>query len=459
MSVPKTTLVVFCKRPKLGQGKQRLAETIGADAAFELAALLVPQTATLIKEWRGRVIIALTDGADKEWSHDNLGPYKTIIQPTGGLGERISGIDSELRSSGHSRIIYIGTDSPILTSKQLVQAAKKLNHSDTVYIPTIDGGVSLMGARVPWPVLTDIRWSTTEMYHDIISLSDTMGISHTSLAHCYDVDHIEDLFRLHNDPTTRTRFPDFLWWMRTQHDTVKAELIDLSIIIPTYNDNSSLGTLLTQVNQLTPQPKEIIVVDGAENSDCQTLVSAAGATYITSPKGRGTQLNYGAQKATGAILWFVHADSSLPNNSIAHIQNAIAHGSESGCFSFRLAGPQSTLRKVFNWATNLRVRFSIPYGDQGIFMRSDLFHFLGGFESIPLFEEVSLMKRAKKQFNYAMLKISIGVSPRKYEHEGWIKTALLNRLYSIAFSLGYPADKLAYAYTHRFKQNNEADNA
>ncbi len=449
------TIVIFCKRPKLGQGKQRLAQSIGTSATYDLARHLVSHTEKTVSHWKGSVVIALTDVSDGTWCADQFPNRDTLIQVPGDLGTKINDIDNCLRAKGHSNILYIGTDSPALSHRQLLKASKALKKCATVYIPTVDGGVSVMGSSVPWPDLSRIRWSTQFMYADIISLCNELGLSQTSLKANYDIDYAEDIYRLNNDSKVRRKFKLFTPWFAANRKAFKKHKPTISIIIPTYKDNNALAQLLTKLSFIATPQTEIIIVDGNNSSECSSLAHSYGAQYVSAPKGRGVQLNYGAQQASGSILWFLHSDATPTSSSLVSIANAIREGHEAGCFQFALTGKVTPLRSLFNWGTNMRVRYSIPYGDQGIFVRKDIFDFLHGFENIPLFEEVRLMKRIRHAYPFTILTDTIGVHPRKWEREGWVRTSILNRLYSIAFILGISPEKLAYAYQTRHKQKTE----
>ena len=68
---------------------------------------------------------------------------------------------------------------------------------------------------------------------------------------------------------------------------------------------------------------EIIVVDGGSKDLTARTARREGATVISAPKGRASQLRAGAAKARGDILLFLHADSKLPKNWELHVQQAM----------------------------------------------------------------------------------------------------------------------------------------
>src|SRR3989304_5860055 len=82
----------------------------------------------------------------------------------------------------------------------------------------------------------------------------------------------------------------------------------ISVIIPTLNEESCLKETLEAVGR----DVEVIVVDG-ESCD-STVKIAKGFTdkIIMSEKGRGLQMDRGAEEAGGGIFLFLHADKILP---------------------------------------------------------------------------------------------------------------------------------------------------
>jgi len=91
-------------------------------------------------------------------------------------------------------------------------------------------------------------------------------------------------------------------------------LKNISIIIPTYNEEENIKNLLPRLTHSSgTMPHEIIVVDGGSTDQTVIRAKQLGATAFHSPKrGRAHQMNFGAQKATADLLYFVHADTLPP---------------------------------------------------------------------------------------------------------------------------------------------------
>lgn len=150
--------------------------------------------------------------------------------------------------------------------------------------------------------------------------------------------------------------------------------------------------------------------------------------------GRALQMNRGAEIARGEWLWFLHADGVPAAESIAAICDLDAH-TVWGCFRHRIDAPSCWFR-VIEAADNLRARVaSMPYGDQGIFARAEVFRSLGGFDSVPLLEDVLLARRLGEIAAPRILKPILKTDARRWLRKGILSTTLTNWRIMIEFSV------------------------
>src|SRR5205814_1464365 len=108
----------------------------------------------------------------------------------------------------------------------------------------------------------------------------------------------------------------------------------------------------------------------------------AGPRLRTGPTGHGggdderggRDRQGGAAAAGGDVLWFLHADPAPPSAALARIAAALADARVVGvAFEHRFAEPAWSLRAI-NLVNRLRYRLTRNwYGDQGIFVRADVF--------------------------------------------------------------------------------------
>jgi len=190
---------------------------------------------------------------------------------------------------------------------------------------------------------------------------------------------------------------------------------------------------------------EIIVVDGGSNDATQAQVGNR-AMLISSRAGRAIQLNTAAQIATGELLLFLHADSRLPPPALNALLLAANAGAQWGRFDLRLSGHHPMLRiveKLVNWRSRLS---GIATGDQGIFVRQELFSQLGGYPPIPLMEDIALCRQLKKIIRPVCLQHPLTSSSRRWETRGIIRTILLMWWLRLAYFCGVSPQRLASWY-------------
>jgi rSAM/selenodomain-associated transferase 2 len=219
-----------------------------------------------------------------------------------------------------------------------------------------------------------------------------------------------------------------------------------SIIIPVLNEESIIEDSLSKFvgNSMV----EVIVVDGGSTDKTVNLVSDMGFIVIKSPvSGRANQMNFGVKFAQGDVLLFLHADSNLPESYHDLILNILAQADViAGAFELGIDGEDIKFR-VIEWLVNWRSHlFSLPYGDQGIFLKKTIFQELGGFPDLPIMEDFEFIRQVKKRGKIAIISAKIITSARRWQKIGIIKTTLINQLIIIGYFLKIPPQKLQKFY-------------
>jgi rSAM/selenodomain-associated transferase 2 len=197
----------------------------------------------------------------------------------------------------------------------------------------------------------------------------------------------------------------------------------ISIIIPVLNESSGIKNTIEHLRGLitaTGLSAEIIVVDG--DPEGKTIAAIKNDKVITAvgKTGRASQMNKGAQLASGEILLFLHADTRLPDNSLILIDAACGNPVRgAGAFDLAIASKRRVFRLIETMA-NLRSHLTkIPYGDQALFFATGYFKEIGGFADVPIMEDVEIMRRIKKRRDKIIfLNQTVRTSPRRWEKEG-----------------------------------------
>ena len=220
----------------------------------------------------------------------------------------------------------------------------------------------------------------------------------------------------------------------------------VSVVIPVVADNEMLGRLLEHLQSLEVQPDEIVIVDGGSSAGCRSLARRFRCVYVGTRPGRGHQLHAGALRASGDVFWFLHADAEPPSDGVALIRNRHLMGAPGGFFLFRFTGPATWYKRLLARMINWRTQFGTPYGDQGLFVARTAYDAVGGFADTPLFEEVPMVRALRGRGTFTRVAAAIGVSPRRWERDGWLWRSLGNRLLALAYLLGVPPRRLARRY-------------
>lgn len=222
----------------------------------------------------------------------------------------------------------------------------------------------------------------------------------------------------------------------------------LSIIMPVLDEGDAIAGALDALAELRGLGVEIIVVDGGSQDATVQRARLRADHVLVAPRGRASQMNAGAAKASGDVLLFLHADTALPREAERLVLDGLARSRHDwGRFDVTIAGRHPMLRLIA-FMMNLRSRLTgIATGDQAIFVKRDAFHAAGGFPDIPLMEDIALSKRLKRLSRPLCLRERATTSGRRWEAHGVFRTILLMWRLRLAYFFG--ADPAALARRYR----------
>jgi rSAM/selenodomain-associated transferase 2 len=221
--------------------------------------------------------------------------------------------------------------------------------------------------------------------------------------------------------------------------------MSLSVIVPALNEELGIGATLRRARQ--PGVREIIVVDGGSVDGTRAVAHGLADVVLSAPRGRAAQMNAGAARAGGDILLFLHADTLVPDGFAQAIAAACGKpGVIGGRFDVALT-PSSPLLRLTGELMNWRSRLSrVATGDQGIFIRRDVFARLGGYAEIPLMEDIDLSRRMKRAGRIACLRQRVTTSARRWQTHGVLRTILLMWSLRALYFFGLPPARLRWLY-------------
>lgn len=223
---------------------------------------------------------------------------------------------------------------------------------------------------------------------------------------------------------------------------------NISIIIPTRNEADSIGRLLPEL--LAVHGVELLVVDGGSTDNTVDIAKSLGAQVLSSSPGKAKQMNAGAEAAHGNILLFLHCDTKLAPGFVGQVEAALNQPEISaGAFQLSIDGKGFGLR-VIEWLVNFRSKIlQMPYGDQGIFVTTDMFFSVGEFPPQPIMEDFELMRRLRGRGKIKILPLHATTSARRWKKLGIMRTTVINQAIILGYLLGINPEKLAGWYRGR----------
>jgi rSAM/selenodomain-associated transferase 2 len=222
----------------------------------------------------------------------------------------------------------------------------------------------------------------------------------------------------------------------------------ISVIIPVLNEASHLESTLLRV--LAAENVEVIVVDGGSQDATVAVAENLGVKVIKSVPGRAIQMNRGAQMAKGEILLFLHGDTLLPSGYDQMVREALGKpGVVAGAFELKIAAQLRGMRWIERLVRARSRFFSLPYGDQALFLETSVFHAIGGFLALPIMEDFELVQRLKKQGKITILPAQVITSGRRWQKLGVLRTTLINQMVILGYYAGVSPTQLARWYQRK----------
>ncbi|HMW55878.1 MAG: TIGR04283 family arsenosugar biosynthesis glycosyltransferase [Candidatus Accumulibacter phosphatis] len=226
----------------------------------------------------------------------------------------------------------------------------------------------------------------------------------------------------------------------------------LSLILPVLNEAATICEQLALLQELRSRGVELLLVDGGSCDGTPDLARPGVDRLLESPRGRATQMNAGAHASQGEVLLFLHADTTLPPAADELIRAAMTANVAWGRFDVRIDGHQPLLRVVesmMNWRSRLS---GIATGDQGIFVRREVFERLGGYPELPLMEDIALSRQLRRIARPACLRERVLTSGRRWQKHGVLRTILLMWHLRASYFFGADPQQLAIRYGYRPRQ-------
>lgn len=215
----------------------------------------------------------------------------------------------------------------------------------------------------------------------------------------------------------------------------------VSIIVPTLREGDNPARLARLFDGADGVELVFALAEGDEGT---RVPDGAHVKTVTAKKGRARQMNAGASIATGEILLFLHADTLITPESLDNVRKALSEpGVSGGAHKLKISSPRLSL-KIISAVANFRSGWlGTPYGDQAIFVKREAFERVGGYDDIPIMEDVRFIEALRRIGEIVLIEDYAETSPRRWEKEGVIMTTLRNIALITLYKLGVTPQRLA----------------
>jgi rSAM/selenodomain-associated transferase 2 len=222
-------------------------------------------------------------------------------------------------------------------------------------------------------------------------------------------------------------------------------ILRLSVIVPTLNEEGSIGATLSALAR-DPAVAEVIVADGGSWDRTPDIALEAQAILVAAQRGRGAQLAAGAEAATGGVLWFLHGDT-IPGADagaaiLASMREATVVG---GNCTIRFDGDRRSAR-FLSWLYPHLRKLGLLYGDSGIFVRRETYERCGGFRPHPIFEDLDLVRRLRKEGRLVHIAEMVTTSSRRFEGKSFTLTFASWTFLQLLYWFGVSPERLGRIY-------------
>jgi rSAM/selenodomain-associated transferase 2 len=207
----------------------------------------------------------------------------------------------------------------------------------------------------------------------------------------------------------------------------------ISVVIPALNEESHIESTLMSVMKQGGD-YECYVVDGGSR-DSTVSIAEKYSRVIRSKHGRAVQMNAGAGLCKGDVLLFLHADTRLPDNAFYEIRKKMKDTTIAGGSFYITFDTDHIILKGVSFITRFNFRL-FHFGDQGIFVRRNIFQKLQGYKEMPIMEDYDFYKRLRGQGKIILLRMPVVSSARRFMKKGIIRQLLINKLVFITYWAG-----------------------
>jgi glycosyltransferase involved in cell wall biosynthesis len=205
----------------------------------------------------------------------------------------------------------------------------------------------------------------------------------------------------------------------------------ISVIIPAHNEEAYLpDTLDSLLRQNYPHIEIIVVANGCTDETARMAKGHCDRLIVLSQKSLGVARNLGARLASGELLMFLDADTSIDPLTLQIVAQQFSRSDAAGTLKGKPDSATIAFRLIYA-LKNFLHRTRLHFGSSGVIIcwKQDFLR-IGGFdEGLEVRENSELMRRLKSFGRYRYIgDAAATTSMRRYEQCGvwptiwlWIK--------------------------------------
>jgi glycosyltransferase involved in cell wall biosynthesis len=216
---------------------------------------------------------------------------------------------------------------------------------------------------------------------------------------------------------------------------------ELSVIVPTLNEERHVGSLLSDVAAQTRKPDEVLVVDaGSTDGTVPVARRFPFAKLLEATRPVACGRNVGGRSARGDALIFLDADTRLPATFFeGFLEDFERRGLDLAC---PLYVPYHSTPMVEGFHALFNGLFKVSQGvlpsgaGHCIAVRGGVFRGSRGFDPNLKFDDIELIRRLSRGRRFGIVEERVFVSDRRYRENGMPHMMLTYSLMALLFALG-----------------------
>ncbi len=203
--------------------------------------------------------------------------------------------------------------------------------------------------------------------------------------------------------------------------------LKISVIIPTLQEQSYIGTILSKLLKVKPSVEVIVVDGGSQDKTVEVAQRFTAKVYQSRKRGIAAGRNYGAQKANGDILVFLDTDvtflTAFPEKLLQIFTDPNVVGATCNIMPLHRQIGATVFFKLYNLAICATTKFKPHSRGEFFAVRKTAFQKANGFdETMPCLEDHDLANRLSKLGKFVFISdLTVYESLRRFRKLGFRK--------------------------------------